>query len=369
MSDHSPASRFIRLERPLAMHRGGQLSEVTLAYETWGELNAERDNVILLLTGLSPGAHACSSPADASPGWWEAMIGPGKALDTEHWHVICFNSLGSCKGSTGPASAQPGGDRPWRMRFPALSLQDIANSARLALLQMGIEQVDTVIGPSMGGMTALALTLDHPGFARRMINISSAARALPFAIAIRSLQREAILSDPDFAGGDYPEQRPPINGMRFARKLGVVSYRSDEEWRQRFGRIRIPEQRREAAPFAREFEVESYLEAHAQRFAGHFDPVSYIYLSRAMDWFDTAEYAEDIASALAQTQLEQALVIGVDSDLLFTVDQQQEIADGLAAGGVDTQFHDLPSLQGHDSFLVDFERFDPPIRQFFATST
>lgn len=364
MSDVSPASQFITLQQTLAMHRGGRLEQVKLAYETWGTLNAERSNVILLLTGLSPGAHACSSKADPKPGWWESMIGPGKALDTERWFVICINSLGSCKGSTGPASCQPGSDRPWRMRFPALSLQDIANSSRLALKQLGIDRVDTVIGPSMGGMTALALVLDHPGFARRMINISSAPRALPFAIAIRSLQREAILADPDFAGGDYPEQRPPINGMRFARKLGVVSYRSDEEWRQRFGRIRISEERREHAPFAREFEVESYLEAHAQRFAGHFDPVSYIYLSRAMDWFDVNDYGTDIPEVLASSQLKQALVIGVDSDLLFTVDQQEELAIGLKSAGIETDFHGLPSLQGHDSFLVDVERFDPPIRKF-----
>ena len=371
-----PGTRFVDLPTPFAMKRGGALINARLAFETWGELNGARDNAVLILPGLSPNAHAASSGDNPAEGWWEGMLGAGKAIDTDRWFVICVNPLGSCKGSTGAASPHPDDGEPYRLRFPDLSIEDGADAAAHLIHTLGIARLDTVIGNSMGGMSALALLLRHPGLSRRHINISGSARSLPFSIAIRSLQREAIRLDPHWADGHYTDARYPESGMRMARKLGVVTYRSAMEWDGRFGRVKFDAECREDDPFGPEFEVERYLEGHARRFVRHFDPNAYLYLSRSMDWFDAAEYApgatrgdgadEDakVIAALATVRLEQALAVGVHTDILFPLQQQEQIADGLRAGGADSRFLPLPSPQGHDAFLVDLARFAPAVRDF-----
>ena len=366
MPDQSNTQVF-HYQQQFAMHRGGHLSELTLTWESWGTLNADRSNAILILTGLSPNAHATSSQHDTTPGWWQFMVGPGKPIDTERWFVICVNSLGSCKGSTGPASINPASDKVYALDFPELSLQDVAESTRLLVeTHLKIETLHTLVGPSMGGMTALAYAAAKPGCARHLISISSAPAADPFAIAIRSLQREIIRTDRAWNGGQYDANNWPEAGMRLARKLGVISYRSAIEWRQRFARKMIPAEKIIDEPFARQFEIESYLNAHADRFVGGFDPNSYIYLSRAMDWFCIADTEPETEAALARLQFETALVIAVETDILFPVYQQEQIRDGLRAGGTRVDYHALPSIQGHDAFLVDTERFDPVVRQYMA---
>ena len=363
-----PGTRYFDLPSPFAMKRGGELHGARIAYETWGELNTARDNAILILTGLSPDAHAASSEANPEAGWWEAMVGPGKPIDTDRWHVVCVNSLGSCKGSTGPASINPATGDLYRLDFPDLAIEDVANSAAHVVRELGIERLACVIGNSMGGMTALAFLLLHPGIARSHINISGAARALPFSIAIRSLQREAIRLDPNWNNGRYDDERYPESGMRMARKLGVITYRSALEWDGRFGRVRLESDRPDEAPFGLEFQVESYLEGHARRFVRRYDPNSYLYLSRSMDWFDIGEYAGgDAITGLAKIRVEKALAIGVHTDILFPLQQQQEVADGLRAGGADAEFLPLESPQGHDAFLVDIGRFGPAVSGFLAT--
>ncbi|MDH5823101.1 homoserine O-acetyltransferase [Luteimonas sp. RD2P54] len=361
-----PGSRFHPLPSPLPMKRGGTLHGARIAYETWGDLDAARGNAVLILTGLSPDAHAASHPADPSPGWWEGMLGPGKPIDTARWFVVCVNSLGSCKGSTGPASPHPDDGLPWRLRFPELAVEDVADAAAAVTRALGIERLACVIGNSMGGMSALAFLLRHPGMARSHVNISGAARALPFSIAIRSLQREAIRLDPNWNGGDYDEDSYPESGMRMARKLGVITYRSALEWDGRFGRVRLDSDRRDDEdPFGLEFEVESYLEGHARRFVRRFDPNSYLYLSRSMDWFDIGEtVGGDTDAGLARIRVQKALAIGVETDILFPLQQQRQIADGLRAGGADASFLPLPSPQGHDAFLVDIARFGPAVAEF-----
>ncbi|MFO7338311.1 MAG: homoserine O-acetyltransferase [Lysobacteraceae bacterium] len=360
-----PGSRFHFLPSPFPMKRGGQLLGARVAYETWGRLNDARDNAVLIVTGLSPDAHAASHADDPTPGWWEAMLGPGKPIDTGRWFVVCVNSLGSCKGSTGPASIDPATGQPYRLSFPALSIEDIADAAAAVVRGLGIERLACVIGNSMGGMTALALLLRHPGIARAHINISGSARALPFSIAVRSLQREAIRLDPNWNEGHYDAGRYPESGMRIARKLGVITYRSALEWDGRFGRVRLDSDRADNEPFGLEFEVESYLEGHARRFVRRFDPNCYLYLSRSMDWFDLAEYADgDVLAGLAKIRVERALAIGANTDILFPVQQQEEIAEGLARGGAQARFLGLDSPQGHDAFLVDFGRFGPAVRGF-----
>jgi homoserine O-acetyltransferase/O-succinyltransferase len=368
----APGTRWFDLPSPFAMKRGEALQGARLAYETWGELAASGDNAVLILTGLSPSAHAASTPENPEAGWWEAMTGPGKAIDTTRWFVICANSLGSCKGSTGAASTNPATGEPYRLDFPDLSIEDIANAAHALVTGLGIARLACVIGCSMGGMSALAYLQQHPDSARSHVNVSGAAQALPFSIAIRSLQREAIRLDPNWNHGHYDDAHYPDAGMRIARKLGVVTYRSALEWHGRFGRVRLDGEQREDDPFGLEFQVESYLEGHARRFVRQFDPNCYLYLSRSMDWFDLAEYGPSdagggkVLEGLRRLKLERALAIGVATDILFPLQQQEEIAEGLRLAGVEAECLALPSPQGHDAFLVDIERFSPALAGFLG---
>ena len=367
-STMSDARRYFDLPSPFALKRGGTLRAAQVAYETWGTLDADRSNAILILTGLSPSAHAASSEADPSPGWWERMIGPGKAIDTDHWFVVCVNSLGSDKGSTGPASLNPDTNEPYRLDFPDLTLEDVANAAHALVDDLGIPRLACLIGCSMGGMSALAYMLQHPHSVRSHISVNTAPQAQPFAIAIRSLQREAIRLDTHWNHGHYDDDHYPDLGMSIARKLGVITYRSAMEWNGRFARIRLDAEDRENEPFGFEFQVESYLEAHARRFTRYFDPNCYLYLSRASDWFDIAEYGHgDVHAGLQRIRIEQALVIGVNTDILFPLEQQEQIATGLRAAGAAVDFVALDSPQGHDAFLVDIERYGRAIGGFLGS--
>jgi homoserine O-acetyltransferase len=292
------------------------------------------------------------------------MVGPGKPIDTDRNFVICVNSLGSCKGSTGPASINPETGKPYRLAFPDLMIQDIASSALLVLESLGIEQLHAIVGPSMGGMSGLALLKLKPDVARHFLGISTAARAEPFAISIRSLQREMIVRDPAWNDGAYTDRKWPETGMRLARKLGMISYRSEPEWRKRFGRTR--QNRYNERLFGMHFDVESYLESAARKFIRGFDPCCYLYLSQAIDFFDISDGYEDMPSAFAGIQLESAKVIGVETDFLWPVHQQQELVEMFALNGIDSSFELLPSIQGHDSFLVDYDRFRPVVANYFA---
>ena len=347
------------------MHRGGRLLRPTIAYETWGELNDRRDNAVLIFTGLSPSAHATSSPADPSPGWWEEIIGPGRSIDTHRYFVICVNSLGSCFGSTGAASVDPETGQPYRLTFPVLSLEDVARGGWEVLQHLGIERLHSVVGPSMGGMSALAFEILFPGSSNGLVVISSGARSLAFATALRSLQREMIRRDPNWQDGSYDADTMPLVGMRLARKLGMITYRSGEEWRTRFGRERASEECKPDDPFCIDFEIEAYLEHHANKFTGQFDPNCYLYLSRASDLFDVADHGASVAAGLAKIEAKRVMIIGVQTDFLFPPHQQQELAERLTAPGRDLEYAELESIQGHDSFLVDMDRFRPTIARFF----
>ncbi|HYL01741.1 MAG TPA: homoserine O-acetyltransferase [Steroidobacteraceae bacterium] len=357
------ARRFATLSDPFPMWRGGRLRGGRIAYETWGKLNAARDNALLLFTGLSPPAHAASSVEDPSDGWWQGMVGPKLAIDTERYFVICVNSLGSCFGSSGPASPDPATGQPYRLNFPDLSVEDIARGGYETVRSLGIERLDTVMGPSLGGMVVLAYAALFPGGARRLVCISGTMAAAPFAIALRSIQREVITKDPAWQGGAYSPDRPPITGQRIARKLGTVTYRSAAEWQQRFGRSPIRADMGSKDPFASEFAVQGYLESLAQRWVNVFDANCYLYISRAMDRFDLAAHGDPVA-LFRRAALESALVIGVQTDLLFSVTEQQAIAAALEAAGVRTRFAPLSCIEGHDAFLVDLNTFGAEIGGF-----
>jgi len=345
------------------MWRGGVLHGARIAYETWGTLNGARDNALLLFTGLSPPAHAASSEKDPSDGWWQGMVGPKLAIDTERYFVVCVNSLGSCFGSTGPASIDPATGRSYRLSFPDLSVEDIARAGFETVRSLGIERLDTVMGPSLGGMVVLAYAAMFPQSAGRLVCISGTMAAAPFAIALRSIQREAITRDPDWRNGNFSADRPPLTGQRIARKLGTVTYRSAAEWQLRFGREPIRADMASSDPFASEFAVQGYLESLAQRFVNVYDANCYLYISRSMDRFDLTKPGDPVA-LFRRAGLEGALVIGVQTDLLFSLTEQQAIAGALEAAGVPTRFSPLPCIEGHDAFLVDLDAFGAEIGGF-----
>ena len=365
-----PATQILNLrgdygQTDFVMRRGGRLPQVQMGYETWGTLSFNQDNAILIFTGLSPPAHAASNAQDDTAGWWEYMVGPGKPIDTDRFYVVCINSLGGCFGSTGPSSINPETGEIYAINFPELSIEDIAKAGHHAMQELGIDRVHAVIGPSMGGMSALAYALQYPDEVDHLIVISAACRALPFTTGMRSLQREIIRCDPEWNDGNY-QSNANLCGMRLARKLGMISYRAAQEWRQRFNRARVSPDRAGPKPFGMEFEIESYLEYNAQKFVKEFDANSYLYLTRAMDLFDVADHGGTVNAGLAHIHAKTTLVIGVSSDILFPFDQQEEIAEGLSKAGRDVELVELDCLQGHDSFLIDAERFSPVMRDFLS---
>ncbi len=350
------------------MYKGGHLAEVTLAYECWGELSLKADNAILIFTGLSPSAHAASSEADPSPGWWEYMVGPGKPIDTNRFFVVCMNSLGGCHGSTGPGSVNPETGETYGIDFPGLTVEDIARAGYLLMHELGVEHLHAAVGSSKGGMASLSYAMQFPQSVEYIISISAAAHALPLTIALRSLQREIIRSDIAWKSGRYSSGEEPITGMLLARKLGLVSYRAADEWNAKFDRAKLPEQALSGKPFQHEFEIENYLEYNAQKFVRSFDANSYLYLSRAMDWFDVSEHGGSIDAGLSKIKVKQAQVIGVNTDILFPLWQQQEIAESLHRTGTDVDYVEIDSVNGHDAFLVDSEHFSPVVRRFLDAS-
>ncbi len=372
--DSPSAAQQVPLPSPFHLQAGGALLGAEVAVETYGRLAPARDNAILLFTGLSASAHAAAHPGDPSAGWWESMIGPGKALDTDRWFVISVNSLGSCFGSTGPGSPNPATGRAYGADFPELRVEDIARASQAAVNWFGIEQLAATIGCSLGGMTVLAHAVCFPGRSRAMVSISGALAANAAAIATRSLQREMVGSL--LREGAEPER--VRQAMRWARKIGVLSYVGRELLEKRFGRD-------QTEPFSghgsgTDFEVESWLEHLAQKFVQAFDPWSYWCISRAMDLFDFAAHgqaaegdaivhrhdARDAARAAAHLHLQRALVIGVQEDLLFPVEQQREVATVLEAAGIRTDYVELSSAYGHDAFLTERALFTPVLEQFLA---
>lgn len=372
------ASRRVPLPSPFALYAGGRLVDAHVAVETWGTLAPERDNAVLVFTGLSASAHAAAQSEDPAPGWWERMIGPGRALDTDRFFVICVNSLGGCFGSTGPGDPDPATGKPYAERFPDLRVEDIARAGQAAVQHFGVEKLAAVVGASLGGMTTLAHAVQFPGRARAIVSISGALGAGAYAIAMRALQRE-ILGAPlreAVANGVAPVGRDgtPIpsvaQAMRWARKIGVLSYVGGDLLEQRFGR-------EQSEPFAgrasgTDFEVESWLEHQANKFVRTFHPWSYWHLSRAMDLFEFGAHAtnadeaqahatENRLRAAAKLKLERALVIGVKEDSPFPVAQQRAVAQLLADAGIETTFAELSSPYGHDAFLVEHAAFTPPI--------
>jgi len=339
---------------------GGELPELTIAYETWGRLSRARDNAVLLHTGLSASSHAKSHERNPHAGWWEEFIGPGRALDSDRFFIICTNLLGGCYGSSGPSSIDPRTGEPYACDFPVISVDDMLRAQLLLLDDLGIERAHAAVGGSLGGMQSVALAALAPERVGRIASLSAAARSHPQSIAMRYVQRRAIQCDPDWRGGRYYGASFPHRGQSVARAIGTITYRSGPEWQERFGR-----ERSEGPPSLHEdFAVESYLAHQAEKFCLHYDANSYLYISKAMDLFDLcAPRRADEGPPIAAVRC-PALVLGVASDVLFPVWQQRELRDLLQKAGAPVEYEELDAPYGHDTFLIDHRRIGASLRRF-----
>lgn len=356
-------------EHPLPLEGGRQLDFVTLCYETFGTLSPGGDNAILVCHALTGDSHVAGRyhPSDRKPGWWDDAVGPGKPLDTDRYFIICTNVLGGCQGSTGPASIDPATGRPYGLRFPVITCRDMVRAQARLLDKLSIGRLVAVIGASLGGMQTLEWAVTYPDRMQAIISIGGAGRFHPQGIALNEVQRQAILHDPGFLGGDYYGTEGPTRGLATARMLGMITYRSDESMWQQFGReLKEPATGDIAAGFGTAYQVESYLHYQGDALVKRFDANSYLYLSRAMDLQDLSRGFSDYAAAHAAIKA-KVLSIGIRSDLLFPPYLQRETVELVKAAGGDATYLEMDSMWGHDAFLVDFHLIAEPIRQFLQT--
>lgn len=340
-------------DAPFTFHCGAVLSGLTQVYETFGQLNAARDNVVLVHHALSTDSHVMATAADPTPGWWQDVVGPGKPLDTERYYIICINNLGSCFGSTGPTSIDPSSGKAYGASFPTLDLTDIVQAQRRLLAHLGITQLAAIIGPSMGAMISLIWAILYPDMVHKVLLISSCYRAHPTNIAIRCIQREMITLDPSWAGGGKPDEAQA--GFMLARKFGLVMYRSQEELNTRF--LSVPSTSELISG------INDYLQYNAQKFIQHFAVGSYMVLTQAMDTFDVTALGDEPFAAI-QANIG---VISASSDSLYPPYQQQEIVQALTRAGVTCHYHLHTTIHGHDAFLISEAGMAPHIAHFLET--
>ena len=338
---------------------GGELGPITVAYETWGELAADAANAVLVLHALTGDSHAAgpAGPGHHSAGWWDGLIGPGRAIDTDRYFVVAPNVLGGCQGTLGPSSLHPDG-AAWGSRFPWLTIRDQVTVEMALLRGLGIDRLHAVIGGSMGGIRALEWALMAPTRIERLVLLACGPAATAEQIALCYAQSLALTLDPAFHGGDYYEQpdgRGPWKGMGAARRMGQITYRTRAELRERFGRTYQEDENPLAGG---RFAVESYLDHHAEKLAHRFDANSYLILCRAMDSHDVGRGRESVRAALATIEI-PTLVVGFDTDRLYLLDEQEAIAEGI---GAHADLVRLSSTLGHDAFLLEVEALDPLLR-------
>ena len=350
---------------PFEPELGGVLPEVTLAYETWGELNEAADNAVLLVHALTGDSHAAGGP-DATHkrgGWWDPMVGPGRAIDTERYFVVCSNVLGGCSGSTGPASPAPGSGRPYGMRFPVVTIRDMVRAQRRLLDSLGIRRLALVAGGSIGGQQALEWAVEFPDFVEKAVPVAATGALGPQGIGMSEIGRRAIMADPDWQGGDYyGTGRSPEDGLAIARMAGMMTYQSAPGQWERFGRR--PAGRPALYPgFGGRFEIESYLHYQGRELSGRFDANSYLYLSRAMDLYNVAAGYESEEVAYSRIQAE-ILFIGITSDWLFPTNEVMDTVQKAKTAGVSAHFAEIDTLSGHDAFLKDWKELKEAIQPF-----
>jgi homoserine O-acetyltransferase/O-succinyltransferase len=335
----------------LALDCGAILRNVTVAYESYGTLNRERTNAVLILHAFTGDAHAAGIDHDGKPGWWANMIGPGKAFDTDRYFVFCANILGGCRGTTGPSSLNPETGNPYGLLFPVITVRDMVRLQKALVDHLGIPKLLAVAGGSMGGMQALEWAVSYPDMVEACLPIATTARHSAQQIAFNETGRQAIVADPDFNNGDYYGGPPPARGLAVARMVGHITYMSDESMREKFGR-RLRDRDSLSFGFDIDFEVESYLRYRGSQFVGRFDANSYLYITKAMDYFDLTNGAPSLAAALEGVR-SRFLVISFTSDWLYPSYQSLEIVNALRSRNHDVTYCELSSSYGHDAFLVD----------------
>ena len=375
--------RSMHMAQPLALRSGAVLPEYTLAYETYGTLNAARDNAVLICHALNASHHVAGCYADAhgapmprSQGWWDNMVGPGKPVDTDRFFVIGVNNLGSCFGSSGPTTGGPSGE-PWGADFPVVTVEDWVQAQAVLLDALGIEQLAAVMGGSLGGMQALSWAVQYPQRVRHAVVVASAPNLTAENIAFNEVARRAIVTDPDFHDGHYRRHGVlPRRGLRIARMIGHITYLSDDVMNTKFGRSLRPLAQQGAEALARElyrytthdveFEIESYLRYQGDKFAEYFDANTYLLITRALDYFDPAhEHGGDLARALAPAQA-NFLVVSFSTDWRFAPARSQDMVRALLQNRRQVSYAEIDAPHGHDAFLLDDARYHALVRHYFA---
>jgi homoserine O-acetyltransferase len=355
--------QIVRFES-LALDCGVTLTPVEAAYETYGELNAAKSNAILVCHAFSGDAHAAGiSPETGKPGWWDSMIGPGKAFDTDRHFVICTNVVGGCRGTTGPSSINPETGKPWAMAFPMVTISDMVRLQKKLTEHLGIKRLLGVAGGSMGGMQVLEWAVRYPDAVAAAFPIATTARHSAQQIAFNEVGRQAIMADPDWNEGNYYGSKPPARGLAVARMVGHITYMSDDSMKEKFGR-RMKDKQGAAFRFEDTFEVESYLRYRGSQFVDRFDANSYLYITKAMDVFDLAQ-SGSLAAALEAAHA-RFLVISFTSDWLYPTYQSLEIVSALRRRNRDVAYCELSSNYGHDAFLVEVGEQTELVKGFLA---
>jgi homoserine O-acetyltransferase len=357
-------TRYATWLEPLQLDSGASLAPVTLAYETYGTLSPRGDNAILLQHALSGDAHAAGrhSLVDSKPGWWDDMVGPGRPFDTDRYYVICSNVIGGCRGSTGPGSIDPASGQPYGTRFPIVTIADMVRAQTRLIDRLGIRRLLAVAGGSMGGFQALEWAAAYPERVGGALLLATTARHSPQMIAWNAIGRRAIMSDPRWKGGHYYDGEQPVDGLAVARMIGHITYLSEESLERKFGRAL---QRGGGPTFTmeREFAIESYLEHQGEVFNSRFDANSYLYITKAMDYWDMPSVYGSLDAAMAHTRC-PFLLLSFTSDWLYPTAESVALAESLARVGREVEHVELPSSAGHDAFLVDYEAQAPYVTSF-----
>ena len=352
---HEPSGRLHRQIGPFEPELGGHLREVTLAYETWGELDASGENAVLLVHALTGDSHAAGGPSPSARrgGWWDPMVGPGRSIDTEKLFVVCSNVLGGCYGSTGPETADPETGRPYGARFPVVTIRDMVRAQKRLLDDLGVKRLRLVIGGSIGGQQALEWAVEFPDFVEKAVPVAATGALGPQGIGMSEIGRRAILADPDWQSGDYyGTGKRPDAGLEIARMDGMMTYQSAPGQWERFGR-RPASRPALHEEFGGRFEIESYLHYQGRDLVNRFDANTYLYLSRAMDLYDVAAGYESEEEAYGRIEAE-VLFVGITSDWLFPAREVRETAEKAREAGARAGYAEIDTLSGHDAFLKDW---------------
>ncbi len=355
---------FANPPEELVLESGEKLGPITLAYETYGALNEQKSNAILILHALSGDAHAAGiAKDDSSPGWWDNLIGPGKGIDTDKFFVICSNILGGCKGSTGPSSINPKTAQPYGIDFPIVTIGDMVNAQRYLVDHLKIDKILSVVGGSMGGMQVLQWMISYPERILSAIPIATTMKHTPQQIAFNEVGRQAVMADPNWKNGNYYCAKPPAKGLAVARMIGHITYMSDASMAEKFGRKTRHDKNQ--FKFSADFEVEGYLRYRGDNFVKRFDANSYLYITKAIDYFDLLN-GHGIGNVFKSLKA-KVFVIAFKSDWLYPTYQSQEIAKACKLSGVDASYCEINSTYGHDSFLLEIEQETQLIGNFLKT--